>query len=461
MRPRYSLKLTELQHKALERHLFPGDGLEAVALLVCGRREGDKDHIFTTRRVIPVPYEVCDRSANRVTWPTDLVDSILKDEYGKRQAIIRVHSHPQQYPKFSEIDDESDRRLFESVCNFEDDGLSHASAIMLPTGPLIARTVTNGKPGEELSSVSVVGDDLRIWSSTTTSTDIPSHAVRHAQVFGQRTTNLLREVSAAIIGCSGTGSIVVEQLARLGIGKLVLIDPETVEDKNLNRVLNSGKEDAYLSRFKVHVLASAIARMGFGQEVLPMPVNLASKLAILAAAECHVLFGCMDGSEGRHLLNRIATFYCQPYFDVGVRLEADGSGGIAAVAGAVHYLQPGRSSLLSRGVYSMAQVEAEEMRRVNPELYQRQLGEGYIRGVLEDRPAVISINTFFASLMVNEFLARLHPYRNRPNSDFAYIGGNLSEGVLFTEPEQTPCVTLSKHVGRGDVSPLLDRPMLS
>ena len=59
----------------------------------------------------------------------------------------------------------------------------------------------------------------------------------------------------------------VEQLARLGIGKLVLIDPESVEDKNLNRVLNSGKEDAYLSRFKVHVLASAIARMGFAQEV--------------------------------------------------------------------------------------------------------------------------------------------------------------------------------------------------
>jgi hypothetical protein len=101
------------------------------------------------------------------------------------------------------------------------------------------------------------------------------------------------------------------------------------------------------------------------------------------------------------------------------------------------------------------------MRRVNPELYRRQLGEGYITGVLEDRPAVITINTFFASLMVNEFLARLHPYRNRPNSDFAYVGGNLAEGVLLTESEQAPCATLGKHVGRGDVEPLIDRPMLS
>lgn len=461
MRHTYSLRLTEAQHETLEQHLFPGDGLEAVALLVCGRREGHDRHNFTARNVIPVPYEVCDRAANRVTWPTDLVDSILKEEYGKQQAIIKVHSHPQEYPTFSELDDESDRRLFESISHFQDDDLPHASAIMFPNGQLHARSLINGIAEQELALITVVGDDLRIWGRNLTRRGVASYAIRQAQVFGEGTTNLMGELSAAVVGCSGTGSIVVEQLARLGIGKLVLIDPETVEDKNLNRIINSTKEDAYLSRFKVNVLASAIARMGLGQEVLPIAENLATRSAILAAAECDILFGCMDSVEGRHLLNRIATFYTLPYFDVGVRLEADGMGGIANVAGAIHYLQPGRSSLLSRGVYSMAQVEAEEMRRVNPELYERQRREGYIRGVPEDRPAVISINTFFASMVVNEFLARLHPYRNRPNSEFAYVGGNLTEGVLLTEPEQTPCATLSKHVGRGDVEPLLDRPMLS
>ena len=85
-------------------------------------------------------------------------------------------------------------------------------------------------------------------------------------------------------------------------------------------------------------------------------------------------------SKGRHTLNRLATFYTLPYFDVGVRLDADGRGGIDKIAGAVHYLQPGRSSLLSRGVYDMRRVEAEEMRRTDPELYRRQVKEGYLRG---------------------------------------------------------------------------------
>jgi hypothetical protein len=109
----------------------------------------------------------------------------------------------------------------------------------------------------------------------------------------------------------------------------------------------------------------------------------------------------------------------------------------------------------------MARVEAEEIRRTDPALYRRQVTEGYLRGVEEDRPAVISINMFFAALAVNDFLARLHPYRNQPNSAYAYVGGNLSEMQLFSEMEAAPCTVLQRHVGRGDAKPLLERPVLS
>jgi hypothetical protein len=106
----------------------------------------------------------------------------------------------------------------------------------------------------------------------------------------------------------------------------------------------------------------------------------------------------------------------------------------------------------------MDQVEAEGMRRTNPGLYQRQRGEGYLRGVQEDRPAVITVNGTFASLAVQELLARLHPYRNRPNGEFAYIGGNLAEVQLYTEAEGDPCPVFKPHVGRGDMTPLLNMP---
>lgn len=57
----------------------------------------------------------------------------------------------------------------------------------------------------------------------------------------------------------------------------------------------------------------------------------------------------MDGAEGRHILSRLCTFYCLPYFGVGVKLEADGMGGMTQICGGINYLQPDGSSLLSRG----------------------------------------------------------------------------------------------------------------
>jgi hypothetical protein len=147
--------------------------------------------------------------------------------------------------------------------------------------------------------------------------------------------------------------------------------------------------------------------------------------------------------------------------DVGVRLDADGSGGIESISGAVHYLQPGMSSLLSRGVYDLRRLEAEGVRRTNPEMDQRQVREGYLRGVDEDRPAVISVNMFFASLAVNEFLARLHPFRNQPNDAYAYVGGSLSEMQFYSEQDSAPCEILARHVGRGDLEPLPERAIFS
>lgn len=458
---KYSLRITETQYGALRSHLFPGDGNEAVALLLCGRRNGKTRHVFTVQKVVEVPYEICDRRPDRITWPTDLVEALMRETFGKQQAIVKVHSHPAYYRRFSDLDDKSDRELFASVAGFLDDELPHASVIMLPDGELFGRALGDeGKIVGPLESIMSVGHDLRIWHNGLNEA-IDGFALRHAQAFGSGTTALLRKLSIAIVGCSGTGSIVAEQLARLGVGRLVLIDPDAIEEKNLNRILNSGKEDAYLARPKVHVLASAIARTGLNQEVIPLVANLISPESVRLVAECDIVFGCMDGAEGRHMLNRLATFYSQPYFDVGVRLDADGKGGIERISGAVHYLQPGLSSLLSRGVYNMKRVEAEEVRRADPEMYRQQVREGYLRGVEEDRPAVISVNMFIAAIAVNDLLARLHPYRNLPNAQFAYIGGSLSELQFYPEAEAEPCSVLRRHVGRGDVVPLLERPALS
>lgn len=458
---KYAIRMTEAQRRVLYSHLFPGDGKEAVALLLCGRRNGTDRHIFTVRRVVTIPHDKCDRSPDHITWPTDFVDMLLSEAHGKGQAIVKIHGHPADYRRFSTTDDRSDHTLFSSVTSLLDDGLPHASLIMLADGDMFGHVLgEDGKVLAPLASIMAVGDDIRIWPRGRTSA-VDGFTIRHAQAFGSGTTEILRGLSIAVIGCSGTGSIVVEQLARLGVGRLVLVDPDRVEEKNLNRILNTGKEDAYLRRPKVHALASAIARMGLGQEAIPLHQNLIHPEVVKAVAECDIVFGCMDGVEGRHMLNRLATFYTMPYFDVGVHLDADGQGGIDQIAGAVHYLQPGKSSLLSRGLYTMDRVNTEEIRRTNPELYQRRIKEGYLRGVDEDRPAVISVNMLFAAFAVNDFLARLHPYRNQANSRYASISTSLSEIQFYPEAESLSCAVLGPHVGRGDLVPLLERPALS
>ena len=64
-----------------------------------------------------------------------------------------------------------------------------------------------------------------------------------------------------MIGASGTGSPVIEQLMRLGVGELVR-DDDLTEDRNVNRILNSTMQDAAKQRPKVDVVGDAIKRTG-------------------------------------------------------------------------------------------------------------------------------------------------------------------------------------------------------
>jgi len=161
------------------------------------------------------------------------------------------------------------------------------------------------------------------------------------------------------------------------------------------------------------------------------------------------------------VLNRLASFYNLPYFDVGVRLDADGEGGIEQVCGSAHYMQPGGSSLLSRGVYTMDDVRAEALRRTDKNMHDQLANENYIKGVQVDRPAVISVNMLIASLAVNDFLARLHPFRLDGNDEFAAQTVSLTQGEFMRFPEGPSCPAFAARVGLGDRTPLLDMPALS
>lgn len=459
---RTKLRMSGSQWKQIRTHLFPNDGCEAVAVALCGRLGGDAPHVLVVHEIIPIAYADCtERTPDRVSWPTSSLVPHFGRAIDKNLAVVKIHSHPGGYRSFSRTDDASDKEFFHSVYGWFDATGPHGSAVMLPTGEMFGRVVHADGTFEPMASIAFAGDDFHFWPGADLASPLPAFTQRHAQLFGQGTTARLKFLSAAVIGCSGTGSPLVEQLVRLGIGRLILVDPDVVEEKNLNRILHATMEDAKAQRPKVEVLAREIERIGLGTKVVPLQRNLVDAEVVRQVAGCDVLFGCMDGAEGRNLLNRLATFYCLPYFDVGVRLDADGNGGVDQVCGGVHYLQPGGSSLLSRGVISSEDIDAESILRTDPEEYARKRKAGYIHRVNEDRPAVVSVNMHFASLGVNEFLARLHPYRDDPNADYAWVSISLSQMHRYANPDGAACPRLSRYVGRGDQTPLLDMPFLS
>ncbi|HLA95089.1 MAG TPA: ThiF family adenylyltransferase [Pyrinomonadaceae bacterium] len=455
----YSFRISGYHHRLLQEHLFPGDGLEAVAFVLCGRSRYRDEYIFTTQKIVPVPYEICDRTPASVTWRSSFLPDLLHEASRHGLSIVKVHSHPAFYEQFSTLDDESDEETFAAVNSWLDDDQPHGSAIMLPDGRMFGRAC-NVEEWTPFSMISVAGDDLFFWYGNDRSDYAADSKVEaHLQLFGAGTTARLRRLTIGVVGCSGTGSFAIELLARLAVGKLVLIDHDRIEDRNLNRIANSKECD--IGAFKVDVLKRAVESIGLGTTVDAVPKNLFEPEAVKNISQCDVIFGCMDTAEGRHLLNRIAAFYLIPYFDLGVHLAADGEGGISEASGVVHYLQPGGSSLLSRKAYTMEQVRAEGLRRTDPAAYKEQLKAGYIEGANESSPAVASLNSTIAGIAVNEFLARLHAFRSYDNNESEIIRYNFMETMLVTEMSPERCAILTRHVGRGDVEPLLGWPSLS
>lgn len=378
-------------------------------------------------------------------------------------AIIKIHSHPEGYERFSDVDDRSDHEFFESVFGWSNCDEPHASAVMLPEGKIFGRMFFPDLRHEPIDCISIAGDIIHHYKKIN-NVVIDEFALRTVQAFGEKTYRALRELTVGVVGCSGTGSPLIEQLVRLGVGKIVLIDPDTVEFKNLNRILHTTTQNAEFHAPKVEVISKAIREIGLGTKIKSFQKNLYDGTEPLKSLiNCDAVFGCMDSVDGRHLLNQLCSFYLIPYFDLGIKLQADGNGGVDKICGTVHYIQPGKSSLLSRGLYNMEEVRAAGQYRQNSEEYERLKKQAYIKNVSVHNPAVISVNMQIASHAVNEFLNRIHPYKSEKPSQYAASTIDITDGYIVNVPESDFEVDsyLRKRIGRGNVIPFLETPELS
>ena len=183
---------------------------------------------------------------------------------------------------------------------------------------------------------------------------------RLAAAFGDDAARRLQGATVGVVGAGGTGSAAIEVLARAGVGRLIIVDPDDLEPSNLERVHGSWPRDG-----EARVSKSEIARRHVGAinkrcEVVAVTGALPQGLAVDKLVEADVILGCTDQQHSRLALSDLVVRYLVPAIDCGVSLE--GSEGV--VRGQIIQLLrwlPADPCALCRGLIDPRRVSQELM----------------------------------------------------------------------------------------------------
>src|SRR5207253_8919713 len=137
---------------------------------------------------------------------------------------------------------------------------------------------------------------------------------RTVYAWGEGVQADLTRLHIGIVGAGSVGAIIAEALARTGIGRITLIDFDTVEYVNLDRLLHATRLDAALLKSKVACLARALKKSATAWPfaVHEVDCSVVEEEGFLSALDCDVLFSCVDRPWPRFVLNLIAYAHLIP-----------------------------------------------------------------------------------------------------------------------------------------------------
>ena len=151
---------------------------------------------------------------------------------------IRVTRTRRGHPQHSAQDDREEAPLFRTAyARIHNDAAIHASLILSDGKISGARVWLPDGTVRPMERVRIVGNRFQFWFSKADDEPIPEFFDRQVRAFGSELQPLLRRLRIGVVGAGGTGSAVIEQLARLGIGFLLLSDGENFDASNVNRRL--------------------------------------------------------------------------------------------------------------------------------------------------------------------------------------------------------------------------------
>jgi hypothetical protein len=386
------LTITADDWEIARRALFTPDDNENAGVLLCGHSETTDARRLLVRRFVPVPADqYIKRQAYHLeispAFYNEIVTRCLRD--GLSPVII--HSHPHHGEAwYSASDDVGEQRLLDTLAAL----LPQAwSASLVVTLDAVAGRELRDHTFVGITGITIAGVRSAIYRFDTQA-DSPSFEERfdrQIRAFGEDGQTLIERLKVAVVGVGGIGSLVAEQLVRAGIRDLRLIDDDRVEESNVSRLFGATSDDN--GKAKAEVISTYLNRIATSATT-PFVGSAIRQTVLKELRDRDIVFLCVDNDRTRAILNRFAHQYLIPVIDHGSRLDAR-EGTITAAAGRVTVVGSGLACLRCSHHLNAERIRAESMSASERLTLQR---EGYIMGIDEPAPAVVTINSVVAGL---------------------------------------------------------------
>ena len=426
------------------------DERELAGVLLARVIEDDGGITILARELCPTPEaSYLDRRTDGLSVRSTGWLPAVRKSLGDNAMALFVHTHPHGRAFFSSSDDRVDEELrtaFQHLAAVP----RYASVVIAgdAPSPVVAARLSTGEEYEPIS-VRVVGDSLTISPGTPNVRQLPTFD-RQLRALGRDGQQILRTLTAGVVGAGGTGSPVFEQLVRLGVGSIVVVDDDVVTPPTVARGYGSGVGD--VGRPKVEVLRDLAARIGLGTEVEAVVGNIRDRTSVEALRHCDVVFCCADGHAARLVLNRWAYWHLAPVIDVAV-LVSSLNERVIGVDGRLTWLAPGTACLLCRERIDPTMAYAEQL---DPKERRSLADQGYAPELDEPQAAVVTYTTVMAGMAVTELLNRLFGLADTRATE--YLVRLHDRSISANRRNSRPhcfCNSLASY-GRGIDEPYLD-----
>ncbi len=384
-------------------------------------------------------------------WLSAVISQAVQHNAG----LLFIHSHPdpRHPPGFSPTDRSASAALADAIAPIIDGAF--AVAIVHPEGGWTAAIPHNGRlvPVER---VAAIGRTLRLLSapvgSGSAAPPLASLDDRQRDALGV-VHDRLRALEVAVVGSGGLGSPLAEQLVRMGVASVTLIDPDLLDTaSNVRRVFGSTSADLRATRppAKVDVVGRHLEGLLLEVPVRRVSSDVRYEKVFRKLLDSDVVLCATDTHGSRAAVNDLASTYLLPVIDVGVRVGAKKDGRLAALPAEVRVLTPVTPCLWCRSALSSDVIRAENL---PPDQRSRLFAEGYLIGWNgEPAPSVIALTVLGSAIGTCAFISLLSEEGEVAPSGF--IVDTFLGYLMETQPtEPRPDCRCRRHLGRGDSAP--------